>query len=321
MKKLIYSCCILVFALSCNNEAKESKTTEITTDTIITVQPDSTLNLDSLLTNSAPVSSTGEAIDLKFNMKKGSSYEYSIVTETDMGAELQGQSMKSGIGFSYVLKVLDEKNSLKTLKATYGPMYMNMDMGGQKMAFTSEDAPADKTNPLTMITRMFGAMKGKSFEITMNEKGKVSKVSGFDKLSEAVIDEMDVPAEQRQNFMQTFTSQFNESSAMEMFSQSFNIFPPGPVKVGDSWEHKGKLASPGAGTDMRSVYTLKEIKGKIAIIDAVSQYQLQGDRNIKSFSRMEVDRETGLVLRSDGEQKIEGTNKVLSRNKVTSRIL
>jgi hypothetical protein len=320
MKHLIIASCIL-FAIGCSNESKETKTTVTTEDTVLSVQPDSTLNLDSLLTNSVPVATTGEAIDLKFNLKKGRSYEYIIVTDTDMGAELQGQSMKSGMGFTYVLRVMDEKNSVKTLRATYGKMFMNMDMGGQKMEFSSEDANADKNNPFTMISRMFGAMKGKSFEITMDEKGKISKVEGFDKLSEAVIDQMEVPAEQRQNFIQTFSSQFNEGSAIEMFAQSFNIFPPRPVKVGDTWEHKAKLATPGSGTDVKSVYTLKEIKGNIAIIDAVSQFQLQGDKNIRGYSRMEVDSETGLVLRSNGEQKIEGTNRVLSRNKVTSRIL
>ena len=317
-----YSFCflLLVFITACNNESSVKK--EEKKDSLVKVQDSvadhtevATLDIDSMVA-SEPVPATTEPVTIKFDLPVGKAYSYS--TSIDLNQEMPGQKMKSTMLYNYSLKVNKGNKGIKEITSTYGDMSMQMEMNGKKMSFGAGQKE-ETSNPLNLIGKMFSAMKGKSFVMEVNDQGDIINVKGFDKIADAVIDELNIPEANKDQFVKSFKSQFNENSVKQMFSESFNIFPGKKVKPGESWQKKAALPMAKQSVDVFTTYTLKELRGNNYIIDASTKYINAGSKPVIGKSRLIVDAKSGLVLQLDGEQKMEGSNTVISRSRIRSK--
>ncbi len=311
-----------IFFISCNNKSAEKKITTTETDSAVTVAtlPDvEDVDMDSIINSEPVITSTSPSAMLRFNLPKGKTYAFTM--EMDMNQEQGGQTVGSSMLYNYQMAVTGSSNNNKTLKVTYGKMEMNMNMGGQKLSFSSEDKSLDKNNPMQMVSRMFAAMKGKSFSMKVSPDGEILSVEGFDKLGEEMVNDMGVPEQQKDMFLQGFQSRFNSDMIRETFSQGFNFLPNKEVKPGDKWTKKMNIPIGETDAEINTTYTVKSISKNKVTIDALSNYPNNTGGLGDNLSRMIVNAETGMIIESIGETRQQGSNKVIARNKITAREL
>jgi hypothetical protein len=214
------------------------------------------------------------------------------------------------------MQVIDEKNDLKTIKTTYKRIDMTMDMVNQKMEFSSEKQ-VDAMDFMQLPSRMFGIIKGKSFTMQVNGKGEVVSVSGFDKIGEAVVNEMNLPEDMKPMMRQNFKKQFNDDAVKQIFSQAFEIYPNKHVKIGDSWKTNSTIAA--LKQDVATVYTVKNIKGNRVFVNGESKLKsADGKSSGTQTSKLIIDSKTGLMIDGVFDQKSNdgGTS---SKSRITGK--
>lgn len=264
----------------------------------------------------------GASTNFQFNLQKGKAYDYAM--DFDMKQEMSGQNINTNMKSDYIMEVIGDDGNVKTLKTTYKRFAMNIAMANKTIKADSDNsdsvATGEITDPGQMMNAMFSALKGKSFIIKVDKEGKVTEVTGLQQIADAMVSSMKVKEEMKPMVRQAFTQQFNEENIKELFSQSFNIFPNKPVKVGDSWEKKlsGTSLMP---MDMTTTYTVKSIDGNLVTLDAKSNMKFTGGTNLsgEQIGRMKVNAKTGLVETAEYEQKMEGQMKMTTKATITGK--
>lgn len=260
--------------------------------------------------------------NFQFNLQKGKAYEYEM--DFDMKQEVPGQNINTNMKSDYVMEVIGDDGNVKTLKTTYERFAMNVEMPGRTISADSDNADSatagEINDPSQLMNAMFSALKGKSFIIKVDKEGKVTEVTGLEQIADAMVNSMNVKQEMKPMVRQAFTQQFNEQNIKEIFSQSFNIFPNKPVKVGDSWEKKmsGTSSMP---MDVTTTYTVKSIEGDIVNLEAKSKMNFTGGANMsgEQTGTMKVNAKTGLVVDATFDQKMEGQMKMTTKGKITGK--
>jgi hypothetical protein len=250
-----------------------------------------------------------KSVLLKFNFQKGKTYNYTM--SFDVSQKRGDQSRGSTMKWNYDMQVVDDKAGLKTLKSTYKRIDMAMDMGNdQKLEFSSEKE-VDAMDFMQLPSRMFKIVKGKSFMMQVNEEGEVVSVTGFDKIGEAVANEANLPEEMKPILRQNFQQRFNDDAVKQMFSQSFEIFPNKPVKIGDTWKKDATLMK----QDISTTYTVKNIKGSRVFLAGESKINSGDGKNSGTqTSKLIIDSKTGLMIDGAFDQKSnDGTMSTKSR--------
>lgn len=243
---------------------------------------------------------------LKFNFEKGKGYDYEM--NIDMDQEIMGSSTKLGIATYYSMDVMEDDGKVKVLQARYDRFKMDMDLFGMKLNVDTEkpvDTAGASKDPMQMISRLFGAIKGKQFRMKVDAEGKVLEINGFKEIAESIISSMELDAEDQKEVrgkMETqFDQQFNDQNIREQFERVLYIFPNKEVKVGDSWQKSSNMNSKMSGK-MNSTYKVTEIEGdmvtleeKTKIVSADDAMEVEGEQN----GILVVDSRTGLVVTAD----------------------
>jgi hypothetical protein len=298
---------LLLIMTACNSSDDKNPDTKASGDSSSVSAEDSAMQTeDSIALVSAP---TLDSVQLRFNLNKGKRYDYTMVY--DINQEANGRKMQNKMSWKYEMAVLDDKEKVKTIRTTYRQIDMLMNMDGNKMEFSSEKAAEAGNNLMQMPSKMFGAIKGKSFTMKVDDMGRIISVDGFDKIGEAMVNEMNIPEEAKPGMMENFKKQFNDETVRKMFSQSFNIFPNGYVKPGDTWEKDSPLM---VGDSLaKTRYTVRSIDGNRVTIDARST----GAINQKSI--LVVNALTGLVMDGTFDHTASGDRKMTAKGKITGR--
>jgi hypothetical protein len=288
---------VLINACGSNKDERKNETAA-TKDSV--VAEEKLPSLEKEFADTLNVKPVEEAVLLKFNFQKGKTYNYAMTFDINQtkGDQLRGSTMK----WNYNMQVVDEKNDLKTIKTTYKRIDMTMNMpNGQKMEFSSEKQ-VDAMDFMQLPSKMFGIIKGKSFTMQVNGKGEVVSVTGFDKIGEAVVNEMNVPEDMKPMMRQNFQKQFNDDAAKQIFSQAFEIYPNKPVKIGDSWKSNSTIAA--LKQDVATMYTVKNIKGNRVFVNGEGKSKSSdGKSSGTQTSRLILDAKTGLMIDGVFEQK------------------
>jgi len=309
---------VLIYACGSNDTVKKEPVVNTTNDSSLVIEDTLSTAMDTIVSPSSSV--TSKEVDLKFNLQKGKSYAYAM--DFEVGQDRQGKKMSTGMKWKYNVKVLSDDGTKKTLETTYDRIAMSMDMGGQKMEFDSDAPAGNATNPLNMISNLFSAVKGKSFTMKVDKKGEITEVKGFDQIGEAVVNQLNLPAEARAGMIQQFKTQFNDRDVKATFSQFFEIFPGKKVKQGDSWERESTAKLGRGQGKMITTYKLRQILGNKAILSANSTLN-KGDTTSSGTqtAKLVVDINTGLVLQNNFELIAGGEKKMVSRGKITGKQL
>jgi hypothetical protein len=250
---------------------------------------------------------------LSFNLQKGSTYVQRM--DFDVTTETPEQKMNMKIKGTYRLNVSAETDSTKILNVAYERIGMDMDMGMMTISASSDSAIAiDLSDPgsaaASTMARMFQAMKGKSFQLTVNREGKVIGVAGMDALTDAVIGSMGLPEAEQAGARAGFTQQFNERTMRQSFNQAFYIFPARAVKTGDTWSRSYNEE----GSSITTNYTVRSIKGNEVTLSTSSVINATGQNLTGSGTgELLIDARTGLVLRGEQTSKLDGNVKVTSK--------
>lgn len=324
MKRLLFACPVALLLFACGGQdAKKPAAQAVAKDSVTVESPSDTVTAPAMDTAVPPTSpaAAATAIPLRFNLQPGKQYGYGMRME--MQQQMGERSMNNTMEMAYRLAVLDEKQGLRTIRASYDRIVMSMKMGEMKLDFSSEN-PAPEgaaTDPMQLLSRMFAAMKGKSFVLKVDEKGEVKSVDGLKEIGQQLVKEMNLPENLRPAMARNFESQFNENSVRQSFSQTFSIFPQKPVKVGDSWTRQVGSTRGGA-PDATSTYTLRAVNSNLATVDAVSSENVkEGKMTNTNRARLYIDTRTGLVTRGSFEQEMQGAMKMKSKGTITGREL
>lgn len=252
---------------------------------------------------------------LKFNLEKGKAYYYEIAW--DMNQQMMGQDNKINISGAYTINVIDDNNNVKTLKAVYNDFKMYMKMMGVELDIDTKK-PVEplseeeiRENPLGMVSRMFGGIKGKEFTMKVDEEGKVLEVTGFEKIVNEMVDPLKVGDDMKMQIRASLQDQFNEQSIKDQFAPVFTIFPNKEVKVGDTWEKSwqtgGRMPS-----KYTTRYTVKNIEGDHVSLGAQTSIDSDSEemktKGTQSGNLL-VDSKTGLVINTEFDQDIETTSR------------
>jgi len=304
---------VLINACGGNNNEKKSETPVATKDSA--TADEKLPSLEKKFADTLNVKPAKDSVLLKFNFEKGKKYNYTM--NFDVKQKKADQTRGTNMKWNYDMQVVDEKNNLKTIKITYKRIEMTVDMGNdQKMEFSSEKQ-VDAADFMQLPSKMFSIIKGKSFTMQVNEKGEVVSVTGFDKIGEAVVSEMNLPEEMKPMMRQNFQKQFNDDAVKQMFSQSFEVFPNKYVKVGDSWKKNSNLNA--LKQDIATIYTVKNIKGNRVFLNGESKLKSSDGKNSgKQTSKLIIDAKTGLMIDGVFDQK-SNDGQTNSKSRITGK--
>lgn len=208
-------------------------------------------------------SSAQKPVDLKFNLKKGENYNYASTMNIETKGNMGGQDVdvKNTVGISYLFTNTGDSAGWKKLNSTITRIFMNLNVGGMSINYDS-DEPADSSDMVgSMLGKILGAMKNGQFMFTINEKGEVGSVTGFEQMMQKVTD-----AASGAGPMANISNAFSEDNFKQNIQQSFGGYPGKPVKPGDTWTATVNTDAGGAQMTSENTYTLESVEGNTAIV-------------------------------------------------------
>ena len=247
--------------------------------------------------------SKADVVDLKLNLIKGQTYNYGMKMNMNMAAI---SDIDMDFGFKMKVEDVDAQNNY-ALVCSYDAIRFKMNVMGKDLGYDSKNV-GDTTheNPQNqMFRKIFGSMVGRSFKMTMSQKGQVLKVEGLKDLVESTVQSMDLPEEQRDKMRQQMSQSFSEGQMKETFSQGFSVFPDKPVKLGDSWKRNVTKSTSGIAMNQEVTYTVKEINANTVVLSLTGDITSSKDNGatvtkIDDMSgdlkgTMEMDRSSGMI--------------------------
>lgn len=228
----------------------------------------------------------GQSVDLKFRLQAGSSYVYTADVKQDINS--MGMKSTNNIFSEYTYAVTEAGSGNVKMNVSYDKMRMEMDMNGQKTNISSEQ---DDEN-----AKSFKALIGKPFSMEISPEGKIISIDGWEELGKS--------------------ANIKTDDIKQMMESSINFYPEKPVKVGESWTKETSSNMQMFKMNIKSTYTLKEIKGDVAILDTKANISMLPDESMKSMEmkmeggmegEMQVDIPSGLAISGNLTQDIKGT--------------
>ena len=249
---------------------------------------------------------------MKFNFEKGRGYDYEMIMNMDQ--EVMGAKQQIDMSTYYSMLVTEDDGALKTIKTTFDRFKMNMGVMGMQIEVDTEKpfvATGDsEENPLAMVNRLLGAIKGQQFVMKVDAEGKVQDVQGFQEMGMKIADSLGLDEAKKKEMLQSFSQQFNEKNIKEQFERVLYIFPNKEVKVGDSWQKTTTTSGP-MGGKYSSTYTVKEIEGDMVTLEEKTKIESDNEQlklSGEQTGELVVDSRTGLVVSADMDMNMETTS-------------
>ena len=259
--------------------------------------------------------------DISLNLEEGKTYTLHsknamVITQTYNGNEM---AINMDMDFIIDYTVKSAKDNEFVLDVKYTELGMVLDLPQMKLDYRSGKEVSDTLNDIMSI--MFDNMVGKSFELTLTEKGKVTKVTGFESIIASLFENLPSSIDsQKDDLLKQMEDAFGEESFKQSMEASMAIFPDKPVKVGESWTIESTISST-IEFSIKNVYTLEKVTDDLYLIKAVGSIASLGgadyvkqkgvfmkqELNGKSESDISLVRNTGWIKLSEVKQNISGT--------------
>ena len=289
----------------------------------------------------APVSAS-DKLELRLRLKKGEVYRLKLTVdqhvEQGAGQTTGGETRRprGGADGGSSAPPLKAQTVDQTLTVGYTMSVDDVDAGGAMTVTTTYDSvvlrqkgPAgvveyDSANPPKQpapAARAFAVLQGLSFKMTVAPAGTVNSVEGVDEMLAEVVRRLSLPeGPERRNVQKVLSEQFGDAAMKQNMQDLFALYPPRPVAVGESWDHK-VVVSRGFPVVIEGAYTLRGRTGgvaEIALKDKLSPnttagpvelgtgkmtYELTG----RQHGTARVDEETGWTQSLVTEQELSGT--------------
>jgi hypothetical protein len=177
-----------------------------------------------------------EKVQLRLNLQKGQTFDQIIAMQQKASQTIQNRrtDVVSNVRFGIQSEVLEKKSDgTFKIKTTYRSAQMdNRITGVGDEEFVTHYDSTRTGNKVEPSAQVLEAMIGQSIISTVSPRGEVLKIEGWDKLTERIVDNMNVPAAQRAQMLKTMQAGLKSQTAQTM---GLAIFPEAPVAIGDSW--------------------------------------------------------------------------------------
>ncbi len=276
MKKILIVLSAFVLIISCKKEnEKVVGTNENGQKLVIDENGDTvTLATDSIAAIPSNEASLQKAEDgsytFRYNLKKGETYPFLLKVNMDQslsdGTQTQKLINSRTTEVSYFVEdVVDGKFKLKATFKAFSEDFTSSE--GEKLAYsTNSTQPADKD--VAQSWKIYKAITGESFQMEVDNKGKVLSVNGLDKVTSSVQSKLknDFSAEEQKMIGELLKGTLNSEFIKIQFEETLNIFPDKSMKIGEEWEDSQNISEgPVKGTN-KVTRTLKSINGNTATI-------------------------------------------------------
>lgn len=253
---------------------------------------------------------------LKFNFEKGKGYDYEMSMSIDQ--EVKGQPIAMDMSYYYSMDVTDENADVKTITTKIDRFKMNMGVMGMNIKVdTDEPLSTDASdssalkNPMQMVNRVFGAIKGQEFSMKVNSEGKVLEVNGMEEMAKRLVDSMGLDEGEKEKVLEQFSQQFNAEKMKSQFERTWYIFPNKEVKVGDKWERNSNTNMGGLEGNYKSTYEVTDIEGDMVTLR--EKTKIDSEKSGMAFTgNLEgttvVDSRSGLIVNSDQEMNLKSND-------------
>jgi hypothetical protein len=195
---------------------------------------------------------------LTYKWTKGETLRYHLTqtTETTMSGLPGGMpdAMLSQVGdqvFTMTVENLAADGAV-TLRQAFESVRMDITTPAGKISIDGTKPNANGAPPELAVQKIFGAMIGESFTVTLMPTGRVVKVEGFSRLMDKLFAVM--PSDpQTAGAVQQMKASLSDDQMVATFGQGFTEFPAKALKAGDAWATTGTVPNPAFGPMTMSV--------------------------------------------------------------------
>jgi hypothetical protein len=265
-----------------------------------------------------------DKVDLKLHLKAGESHEMKMTQMQDIAQTMSGSEFKMKQTQEMVIGldcIAVDANGNMDVKMSYKSMKISMEGPMGKMEFDSaKPKAADANTPPheKMMADMLAAMVGSEFQMKIKPTGETTDIRGLSEMMNKIKGDASSP------MANVIGKMFDEDQVKELTGNMVNMYPAGPVAIGESW-YDTKSMNFMMPIDIDTTYMLKGVKDGLATIDMVSKMDMGDsskplaiDPNNKMSMQMsgtingtsEVDLATGLSKKTDMTMNFSGVLKM-----------
>lgn len=236
----------------------------------------------------------------RYNLKKGETYPFSLKINMDQSLSDGNQSQKmtssrtTDVSY-FVEDVVDNKFKLTATFKAFSEAFTSPE--GEKLTYSTGAAqPTDKD--IAQSWKIYKAITGETFQMEVDNKGKVLNVNGLDKVTSSVQSKLkkDFTAEEQKMIAELLKSTLNSEFIKMQFEETLNIFPDKSMKIGENWEDSQNISEgPIKGTN-KVTRTFKSISGNTATIS------VNGVQNVNGKESQE-----GMTMSMSNNATLKGT--------------
>ncbi len=203
-------------------------------------------------------------VDISLKLKKGDSFRFSIVTNSNIMQEMNGQKNET-----------TSKMTLITVQ-TVDSVFSN---GDYQIAMYYDSLQNEIANSLIQnkqqdeLSQILNkTIVGKKFYMRITPKWKVLDISGVDEMMHNMLDKImeneqfKANAQVKPMMEEFFKKNLSKDNFTKMFQHISGAFPDAPVKVGSTWNHDIVIDVGIAPINMKNIYRLKKIEDGRLII-------------------------------------------------------
>lgn len=242
----------------------------------------------------------GEAVDLKLNVAKGDAFACKVAIDQKVTTSALGINMNIDqvMEISQTLSVEDVAGGSITFKNVMDRFYMKQSMPMMPQPLVFDTDHPEKIGPMGTMGIYFSKMKGLTYRVQMNDRGKVLSSNMDDVYEKMGLDSLNLQGGNNHsgNNAETYLSELPET----------------PIRKGDTYVVENENSGFGAfGT--KSTYTVKEITPETVTLDIRTEF-IRGKetpenmyKNIKGSQTgtVTIDRKTGMTLKSETKQELD----------------
>jgi len=270
---------------------------------------------------------TEKKYKLSFHLKPGDKYYYTITAATNMKLEVQEKVVenKNNATIGLIYEMLNDSAGNHLLRITYDSFHILTRKGEEEKEIDAANA-ASSTDPSEKI---LGIIKGSSVLMSINDKGKVVAVNGFNTMMDKImasVNVSDIPSTQVQEIRKQLSAMLGDDFLKTNMEQNFGMLPDTGVYIGDSWK-KDAIQQGDMHLNSTGNFTLEEVDNGVAKIKSSSDFDnaiqnnpvIMGFKAAADFKGKEegtyaVDINSGILTNAKSNTSMQGNVQVMGRD-------
>jgi len=240
--------------------------------------------------------SAADKVLLRCRFKKGEKYVVATVLDQDIDQKAgdNANTMKQKMHMTMGLEVLKtDPDGTAEVRITYRRFALKQESSmADPLDYDSGDRNKKDVNHPALAG--FKALVGKSFSVTMDDRGRIKTVKGVKELAEGLLAE--VPAGPgRQVARQQIARLLNEDTLSQQMASVGANCPEQPVGVGDTWHQQQKNDIGFARLSLSTRYTVKTVTADTVEVEAVSTMTATPSGDLPVTIRLDKGAQSGTI--------------------------